>query len=136
MERRITRITIERTRRLIAVRRIICAYGTRQQNVTVRMVFILNPYDANLDLVGSKVDRKLFQKVCNGLHDVDKFSVKKMEYNDFEKLIGKIFEDVRVMDTLTIPTAWDTNNVNAEAHILPTRTGIVDMFKNNILTKE
>ena len=53
------------------------------------MVFILNPYDARLDLVGSNDDRKLFQEACKGLHDADKFSGKKMEYNDFAKQIGK-----------------------------------------------
>ena len=35
-----------------------------------------------------------------------------------------------------ILTAWDTNNANAEAQKLPTRIGMVDMSKNNILTKE
>ena len=68
------------------------------------MPFILNPYDANLDLAGSKDDRKLFQEDCKGLEGSDKFSRKETTYNDFAKLIDKFFEDVRVMEILTIPT--------------------------------
>ena len=68
------------------------------------MTFLLNPYDAKLDLAGSKDDRKLFQEACKGLEGSDKFSGKKTTYNDFVKLIGKSFEDVRVMETLMIPT--------------------------------
>ena len=68
------------------------------------MPFILNPYDANLDLAGSKDDRKLFQKDCKELEGSDKLSGKETTYNNFAKLIDKFFEDVRVMETLTIPT--------------------------------
>ena len=50
-----------------------------------------------------------------------KFSVKKTKYTDFAKLIGKCFEDIRVLDTLLIPTTWNTSNVNVEGQRLHTK---------------
>ena len=104
MERRTNRTIIETTRRLIAVRRTIRAYRAGNRNTVIKIRFILNPYDANLDLAESKDDRKLFQETCKGLEGSDKFSGKKTTYNDFATLLGKFFGNVRVMETLMILT--------------------------------
>ena len=48
------------------------------------------------------------------MNEHDKFSGKKVKYNTFVKLMGKIFKEVMVMLTLTIPTAWDTTNADAK----------------------
>ena len=68
------------------------------------MPFILNPYDANLELTNRDY-RKLFQDACKGLKDEDRFTGKKAEYHNFSKMIEKSFEDLRVMEALNIPTA-------------------------------
>ena len=78
---------------------------------------------------------KTFLQDCKGLEDDDKFSGKKAEYNDFAKLIGKSFEDVRLMQTLLIPTIWDTANEDVGLQRLPTEAGIVDPFKVHNVTK-
>ena len=52
------------------------------------MAFLLNPYNNFLNLT-NRDDRKLFQDACKGLEDDDTFSGKKVEYNDFAKLIVK-----------------------------------------------
>ena len=136
MERRTTRTTIETTRRLIAVRRIIRAYRAGNQNTSTKMTFLLNFYDTNLDLTESKDDRKLFGEACKGLEGSEPFSGKKTTYNDFAKLIGKSFEDVKVMETLMIPAIWDSNNTNPEAKKLPKNIGTVNVFTSTNLTKE
>ena len=59
----------------------------------------------------------------------DKFAGKKVKYNTFAKLMGKSFEDVRVMLTLTIPTVWDALNADVALQRLPTEAGLIDMFK-------
>ena len=115
---------------------IIRAYRAGNRKTSTKMTFLLNPYDAKLDLEGSKDDRKLFQEACKGHEGSDKFSGKKTTYNDFVKLIGKSFEDVRVMETLMITTIWDSSNVDPEAKKLPKKTGIVNMFTSTNLTKE
>ena len=99
------------------------------------MAFITNPYDATLDLT-NREDRKLFQEGSKGLKEDDKFAGKKVKYNTFAKLMGKSFEDVKVMSTLTIPTVWDEKNADVALQRLPTEAGLIDMFKNNSVSKE
>ena len=55
--------------------------------------FLLNPYDADLDL-SDKDDRKLFQEGSKGIKSTNKdecilFDGKKANFNKFSKIIGK-----------------------------------------------
>ena len=50
------------------------------------MAFLLNPYDAELDL-SNKEDRKLFTEGCKGVKEKDIFDGKKQNYSTFVKLI-------------------------------------------------
>ena len=50
--------------------------------------FLLNPYDAVLDLA-DKEDRKLFQESCKGLPEKSLFDGQKHHYQDFVKLTEK-----------------------------------------------
>ena len=49
-------------------------------------VFLLNPYDATLDLA-DKDNRKLFQEGYKGLKESNIFGRKKPDYGNFVKLI-------------------------------------------------
>ena len=57
--------------------------------------FLLNPYDAPLDL-SDKEDRKLYQDACKGLLEEDRFDGKRESYPSFVKLIEQKLLDVRV----------------------------------------
>ena len=52
---------------------------------------------------------------CKGLKDDNLFEGSKEKYNNFVKLIKKPMEDVRVMNTLMMPTKWDEDNADVEA---------------------
>ena len=106
------------------------------EHISIKMPFILNSYDANLVLAGIKDDRKFFQVACKGLEGSDKFLGKRITYKDFVRLIGKRFEDVRVMETLMIPTIWVSNNADSETKKLPKKFGVVSMFTSTNQTKE
>ena len=56
-------------------------------------VFILNPYEAELDLT-DKDDRKLFAEVSKGLKEDYLLNGKRENFLTFSKLIGKEFRDV------------------------------------------
>ena len=62
------------------------------------------------------------------MKDAGKFSGKKGNYTNFVKLIGKGFEDVRVMDTLLIPTILDTANSDPVMQRFPTEERLLDML--------
>ena len=64
--------------------------------------FLLNPYDAKLDL-SSKDDRKLYHDACKGLSD-NKFDGKKEHFQNFIKLVENEFKKTRVMEALEIST--------------------------------
>ena len=136
MDRRLTRRSIEALRENNSARRIARTFRFFQirNRPARRMAFIINPYDNVLDLK-DKHDIKLFQEGSKGLKETDKFSGKKVDYSNFEKLMGKSFDDVRVMEALMIPTIWDTSNANAALQKVPTEEGLLDLFTTHKLSK-
>eukprot|EP00957_Ditylum_brightwellii_P191570 14585517-Ditylum_brightwellii.AAC.1 len=58
------------------------------------MSFILNPYDATLDL-SDKEDRKMFEFGTKGLEESQQFNGKKEIFNDFAKLIGHKMKEIQ-----------------------------------------
>ena len=101
--------------------------------VPIMTTFKTNPYDRLLDLDKAS-DLKLYNKAVEGLDKEDKFDGKKANFDKFQKLIGKSFRDVKVMEALLIPTKWDVNNADPEAKKLVLME--VDAFKTNKVTKE
>ena len=69
------------------------------------MAFILNPYNAELNL-NQKDDRKLFKDGSEGLKEKDKFDGKRENYVNFNKLMKVLFDSIRAMETLHIPVEW------------------------------
>eukprot|EP00957_Ditylum_brightwellii_P037466 2833797-Ditylum_brightwellii.AAC.1 len=65
------------------------------------MAFILNPYDAILDL-SNKEDRKMFKLGMKGLEEKQRFNGRKEAFNDFSKLIGHKMKEVRVLEALEV----------------------------------
>ena len=61
-------------------------------------MFILNPYDQELDLT-KKDHLRLYVDGCAGLKEV-KFDGKIENYPSFVKLIGKPMEEIRVKECL------------------------------------
>eukprot|EP00957_Ditylum_brightwellii_P196372 14961783-Ditylum_brightwellii.AAC.1 len=70
------------------------------------MVFILNPYDAALDLL-DKEDRKMFEIRTKGLEESQRFDGKKGSFNNFAKLIGHKMKEIRVLEALGVATECD-----------------------------
>ena len=101
--------------------------------VPIMTTFKTNPYDRLLDLDKAS-DLKLYNKAVEGLEKEDKFDGKKANFDKFQKLIGKSFRDVKVMEALLIPTKWDVNNADPEAKKLVLME--VDAFKTNKVTEE
>ena len=97
--------------------------------------FLLNPYDAPLDL-SNKDDRKLYQDACKGLKDKDLFDGKRENYSNFIKLIERDLTAFRLLDNLKINTEWATTASTIEHQRIPTPEGIIDLFKSNKATKE
>ena len=92
--------------------------------------FLLNPYDAELDLT-NKDDRKLFQDASKGLTAKEEiFDGKKENFSKFPKLLSKEFDDIRVTECLVIPTSWHATGTAAERRT-PLPAGIVDIFKSH-----
>ena len=81
-------------------------------NIPETISFQLSPYDVALDL-SKNGDRKLYLEASKGLKEANLFTGKKIDFNQFSKLMGKSFKDVSVMETLVIPTKWDTTNADA-----------------------
>ena len=79
------------------------------------MAFILNPYNANLDLT-NRDNRKLFEVGYKGLETKD---------TEFVKLTEKEFKDIRVMSALNIATEWEA------AGKRPDQDKMVDIFHSN-----
>ena len=69
------------------------------------MAFLINPYDANLNL-GDKDDRRLLKDRSAGLKDKYLFDGEKENYVNFTKLIENELESGRVMECLIIPIEW------------------------------
>ena len=61
---------------------------------------------------------------------------KKRDFHKFSKLMGNSFKDVRVMEGLLMPTDWDTTNSDDQLKKPPTKAGMIDLFKDNNVTKE
>ena len=99
------------------------------------MAFILNPYDAQLDL-SNKEDRKLYQDACRGLRENDYFDGRKENYSNFIKLMEKPMFSTRIMGALTIATEWDKSGSSVEGKRIPTKAGMVSLFDSNKATKE
>ena len=66
---------------------------TTRNPVLGNMAFILNPYDAILDL-SNKEDRKMFEIGTKGLDEKQRFNGRKEAFNDFSKLIGHKMKEV------------------------------------------
>ena len=67
------------------------------------MLFILNPFDTNLDLT-NKEDRKLFESGTKGLPSELKLSGDKERFKNFRKLIGDRVRNVRLMEVFEVVT--------------------------------
>ena len=97
--------------------------------------FLLNPYDASLDL-SNKDDRKLYHDACKGLPEKCQFDGKKENFQDFIKLIEKEFKKTRVMEALEISTEWDDSASDIESKKMPTARGLIDIFKSKQVTQD
>ena len=96
--------------------------------------FLLNPYDATLDLK-NKEDRKLFQDACRGLKEKDLFGGGRDKYTDFVKLIEREFNSTRVMEALQIATKWNTDAPTPDGKRAVAQDGIVNAFTTNKITR-
>eukprot|EP00957_Ditylum_brightwellii_P143006 10896328-Ditylum_brightwellii.AAC.1 len=93
------------------------------------MAFLLNPFDATLDL-SDKEDRKLFKAGTKGLSNSIKLTGEKEKFNNFRKLIGERIRKVRLMEALDVLTKW-------EAGADPKNpTKVVNIFEATRDTKE
>ena len=97
--------------------------------------FLLDPYDATLDLQ-NKENRKLFQDACRGLKEKDHFGGKRETYSDFMKLVEKAFVSTRVMEALLIPTQWNTAASTPEEQRKVLVASTVYVFSSNKITRE
>jgi len=89
------------------------------------MAFILNPFEANLDLTDKD---KLFSEASKGLKDENLFDGKRENFAKFSKLIEKEFNNVRVMKCLSVPTTWDVGAATAAGRRIPVAADKVDFF--------
>ena len=99
------------------------------------MAFLLNPYDADLDL-SDKEDRKLFTEGCKGVSEKDIFDGRKQNYSNFVKLIEGDLNAKRTMSALKISTKWEPGGDTDAAKKIPLSEGEIDLFKSNKATKE
>ena len=97
--------------------------------------FLLNPYDATLNLV-DKDDRKLFKEGSKGLKDKHIFDSKKVNYGNFVKLIESELNATRTMDALEVCTKWDTRATTVEEKRTPLEDNTVNIFKSNKTTSD
>ena len=89
------------------------------------MAFMLNPYDADLDL-SNKEDRKLFTEGSKGVREKDIFDGKKQNYNNFVKLIQGDLNARRTMGALKINTKWVTGGDVDSSKRMPLPDGEID----------
>lgn len=80
--------------------------------IPATMTSRLSQYNTILNL-SKNDDRKLYLEALKGLKESNLFTGKKTDFDQFSKLMGKSFEDVRVIKSLIIPTEWDTTNADA-----------------------
>ena len=99
------------------------------------MAFILNPYDAVLNL-GNRDDRKLFTEGCEGLKKEDHFDGKRRSYGDFAKLLEGELLSTRTMEVLQINTKWQAGGDADAAKRVPIPEGTINIFESNEATKE
>ena len=99
------------------------------------MTFLLNPYDADLDL-SDKEDRKLFTEGCKGVSEKDIFDGRKQNYSNFVKLIEGNLNSKRTMSALKISTKWEAGSGADAAKRTPLSEGDIDLFKSNEVKKE
>ena len=71
------------------------------------MAFILNPYEADINL-NTKEDRKLFKEGCAGLAEDDKFKGDRKSYTKFFKLLRVAIEAIKAFEVLTIGATFDS----------------------------
>ena len=102
--------------------------------VVTTMAFLLNPYDAELDL-SNKEDRKLFTEGCKGVKEKDIFDGKKQNYSTFVKLIEMNLSSTRTMDALKINTKWVAGGDIDATKRDPLQEGEIDLFESNKVTK-
>ena len=69
------------------------------------MAFILNPYDATLNLA-DRDGKKLIDNRCKGLKVEYTFDGQKGNYTEIVKLVEKYLEDIRVMCVFEVATVW------------------------------
>ena len=97
------------------------------------MAFMLNPYDAVLDL-SNKDDRKLFSDACKGLKEENVFDRKKENHMSVVKLVEREFKSIRVIESLEISKEWFEGSSLIEDHKKVKTT--IDAFKTNKVKKE
>ena len=96
--------------------------------------FLSNPYDVPLNL-SDKDDHKLYQEACKGLKSEDCFDGKREGYSNFTILIEQHLQDVRVMETLKIPTRWYSSAINSDDRRLPVSESFIDIFRSHKATE-
>ena len=78
------------------------------------MAFILNPYNADLNLADIE-DGKLFTEGCKGVSDKEFFNGKKQYYGTFVKLIKCDLNARRTMAALKTSTKWTAGGATGAA---------------------
>ena len=104
------------------------------------MVFVLNPYDADLDLT-DKDDRKLYNDGCKGLKETgDHFDGKKKNFKNWSKLMEPLLKKTRSMICFMVPTMWDDTPGNTAAartaRRMPIEDKMVNIFKTHRIDRE
>ena len=87
-------------------------------------IFLLNPYDADLDLQ-KKDDKRLFMEGCKGVQGFE-FLGKRNKITEFLKLLQIELDDIRLRETLMISTKWTAGTRN------PSK--VIDMLRDSNLT--
>ena len=71
---------------------------------TAPVMFLLNPYDADLD-ISNKDDRRLYLDACQGLSGYD-FGGEREKIGQFIKLLKVEMADKRLTETISIAIKW------------------------------
>ena len=80
---------------------------------TPETVFVLNPYDQELDLSKRELI-KLYTDGCVGLLEKSKYYKKRENYSSFVKVIGKKMERFRTKTCLNIATELEASGTSPE----------------------
>ena len=70
------------------------------------------------------------------MKDEDRFDGKRENYGDFTKLIEQQLQDVKVMETLQIPTECDSSASDVNNKRLPIQESNIDIFRSHKAMKE